>query len=134
MIYAKTFQVMTGRVATMEDNDMVADCLAVLEDLAGIKVDVEAFFHRMYRDVDKDKDEFLILQRLKHVEFLCRVTSPYARKHRGLMTFHKTFATKDTFVSINDSLKARIKTFPFIFYTAILLMFLCPFNLPTSAL
>ena len=33
-------------------------------------------------------------------EFLCTQTSNYTRKHRKLIRFHKTFTTKDTFVSI----------------------------------
>ena len=47
----------------------------------------------------------LTLQRLKFVGFLCTQTSNYTRKHRKLICFHKTFTTKDTFVSISDSIR-----------------------------
>ena len=47
----------------------------------------------------------LTLQRLKHVGFLCTFTSKYTRKYIRLMNFYKTFTTKDTFVSINDSIR-----------------------------
>ena len=39
----------------------------------------------------------------KAVGFLCTFTSKYTRKYIRLMSFHKTFITKDTFVSINDN-------------------------------
>ena len=48
---------------------------------------------------------WLTLQRLKHVGFLCTFTSNDTRKHRRLMSFHKTFTTKDTFVSISGSIR-----------------------------
>lgn len=48
---------------------------------------------------------FLTLQRLKHVGFLYKFTSKYTRKHMRLMNFYKTFTTKDTIVSINDSIR-----------------------------
>ena len=47
----------------------------------------------------------LTLQRLKHIGFLCTFTSSYTRKHRRLMSFHKTFTAKDTSVSISDSIR-----------------------------
>lgn len=47
----------------------------------------------------------LTLQRLKHVGFLCTFTSRYTRKHIRLMSFHKTFTTKDTIVSISDNIR-----------------------------
>ena len=47
----------------------------------------------------------LTLQRLKHVGFLYTFTSRYTRKHIRLMNFHKTFTTKDTIVSISDSIR-----------------------------
>ena len=51
------------------------------------------------------KIHFLTLQRLKHVGFLYTFTSKYTRKHIRLMNFYKTFTTKDTIVSINDSIR-----------------------------
>ena len=53
----------------------------------------------------------LTLQRLKHVGFLCTFTSKYTRKYIRLMSFHKTFITKDTFVSINDNIRLVSKPF-----------------------
>ena len=50
-------------------------------------------------------ETILTLQRLKHVGFLCTFTSKYTRKHIRLMSFHKTFTTKDTIVSISDSIR-----------------------------
>ena len=47
----------------------------------------------------------LTLQRLKHVGFLHTFTYKYTRKHIRLMSFYKTFTTKDTIVSINDSIR-----------------------------
>ena len=47
----------------------------------------------------------LTLQRLKHVGFLYTFTSKYTRKHIRLINFYKTFTTKDTIVSINDSIR-----------------------------
>ena len=47
----------------------------------------------------------LTLQRLKHVGFLYTFTSRYARKHMRLMSFYKTFTTKDTIASISDSMR-----------------------------
>ena len=50
-------------------------------------------------------NEQLTLQRLKHVGFLYTFTSKYTRKHIRLINFYKTFTTKDTIVSINDSIR-----------------------------
>ena len=67
----------------------------------------------------------LTLQRLKHVGFLCTFTSRYTRKHIRLMSFHKTFTTKDTIVSISDSIRLVSKPIFISFnYIAILLKFL----------
>ena len=51
----------------------------------------------------------LTLQRLKHVEFLYTFTSKYTRNHIRLINFYKTFTTKDTIVSINDSIRLMSK-------------------------
>ncbi len=56
----------------------------------------------------------LTLQWLNHIGFLCTFTSKYTRKHIRLMSFHKTFTIKDTFVSINDSIRLVSKPFAFI--------------------
>ena len=47
----------------------------------------------------------LTLQRLKHVGFLYTFTSRYTRKHIRLMSFYKTFTTKDAIASISDSIR-----------------------------
>ena len=47
----------------------------------------------------------LTLQRLKHVGFLYTFTSKYTRKHMRLMSFYKTFTTKDAIASISDSIR-----------------------------
>ena len=47
----------------------------------------------------------LTLQRLKHVGFLYTFTSKYTRKHIRLMSFYKTFTTKDAIASISDSIR-----------------------------
>ena len=54
-------------------------------------------------------DYVLTLQRLKLVGFLYTITFQYTR-HIRLMTFYKTFTTKDTTVSINDSMRLVSKT------------------------
>ena len=51
----------------------------------------------------------LTLQRLKLVGFLYTFTSQYTRKHTRLMNFYKTFTTKNTFVSLNDSIRLMSK-------------------------
>lgn len=51
----------------------------------------------------------LTLQRLKHVGFLYTFTSKYTRKHMRLMIFYKTFTTKDTIVSISNSIRLMSK-------------------------
>ena len=60
---------------------------------------------------ESEYKETLTLQRLKHVGFLCTFTSKYTRKYIRLMSFHKTFITKDTFVSINDNIRLVSKPF-----------------------
>ena len=47
----------------------------------------------------------LTLQRLKHVGVLYTFTSRYTRKHMRLMSFYKTFTTKDAIASISDSIR-----------------------------
>ena len=69
----------------------------------------------------------LTLQRLKHVGFLYTFTSKYTRKHIRLMKFYKTFTTKDTSVSINDSI--RLVSKPFIYSLFKLLYYLNSFYL-----
>ena len=64
----------------------------------------------------------LTLQRLKHVGFLYIFTSKYTRKHIRLMSFYKTFTTKDTIASINDSI--RLVSKPFIYFIFKLLYYL----------
>ena len=64
----------------------------------------------------------LTLQRLKHVGFLYTFTSRYTRKHMRLMSFYKTFTTKDTIASINDSI--RLVSKPFIYSLFKLLYYL----------
>ena len=64
----------------------------------------------------------LTLQRLKHVGFLYTFTSKYTRKHIRLMKFYKTFTTKDTSVSISDSI--RLVSKPFIYSLFKLLYYL----------
>ena len=64
----------------------------------------------------------LTLQRLKHVGFLYTFTSKYTLKHIRLMKFYKTFTTKDTSVSINDSI--RLVSKPFIYSLFKLLYYL----------
>ena len=58
---------------------------------------------------------FLTLQRLKRVGFLYIFTSKYTRKYVRLMSFYKTFTTKDTIASINDSI--RLVSKPFIYFS-----------------
>ena len=65
---------------------------------------------------------YLTLQRLKHVGFLYTFTSKYTRKHIRLMKFYKTFTTKDTSVSISDSI--RLVSKPFIYSLFKLLYYL----------
>ena len=56
--------------------------------------------------VDHASIEYILtLQRLKHVGFLYTFTSKHTRKHIRLINFYKTFTTKDTNVSINDSIR-----------------------------
>lgn len=64
----------------------------------------------------------LTLQRLKHIGFLYIFTSKYTRKHIRLMSFYKTFTTKDTIASINDSI--RLVSKPFIYSIFKLLYYL----------
>ena len=64
---------------------------------------------------DQDVDVVLTLQRLKHVGFLYIFTSKYTRKYMRLMSFYKTFTTKDTIASINDSI--RLVSKPFIYFS-----------------
>ena len=64
----------------------------------------------------------LTLQRLKHVGFLYTFTSKYTRKHIRLMKFYKTFTTKNTSVSISDSI--RLVSKPFIYSLFKLLYYL----------
>ena len=66
--------------------------------------------------------KYLTLQRLKHIGFLYTFTSKYTRKHIRLMNFYKTFTTKDTIVSINDSI--RLVSKPFIYSLFKLLYYL----------
>ena len=66
--------------------------------------------------------DVLTLQRLKHVGFLYTFTSKYTLKHIRLMKFYKTFTTKDTSVSINDSI--RLVSKPFIYSLFKLLYYL----------
>lgn len=67
-------------------------------------------------------DSTLTLQRLNHVGFLYIFTSKYTRKHIRLMSFYKTFTTKDTIASINDSI--RLVSKPFIYSIFKLLYYL----------
>ena len=73
---------------------------------------------------------FLTLQRLKHVGFLYTFTSKYTRKHIRLMNFHKTFTTKDTIVSIGDSIRLVSKPlyiiyFKFLYYLNFYFQLIC---------
>ena len=64
-----------------------------------------ARWNELYGKGEKVSKVILTLQRLKHVGFLYTFTSKYTRKHIRLMSFYKTFTTKDTIVSINDSIR-----------------------------
>lgn len=68
---------------------------------------------------------YLTLQRLKHVGFLYTFTSKYTRKHIRLMNFYKTFTTKDTSVSISDSIRLVSKPF---MYTLFKLLYYLNFS------
>jgi len=58
-----------------------------------------------WTELKLDDTAFLTLQRLKHVGFLYTFTSKYTRKHIRLMSFYKTFTTKDAIASISDSIR-----------------------------
>ena len=67
------------------------------------------------KDFIRKADIVLTLQRLKHAGFLYTSSSKYTRKHIRLMNLYKTFTIKDTFVSINDSI--RLVSKPFIYFS-----------------
>ena len=69
----------------------------------------------------------LTLQQVNYVGFLYTFTFQYTRKHIRLMKFYKTFTTKDTIVSINDSI--RLVSKPFIYFLFKLLYYLNSFYL-----
>lgn len=92
-------------------------CLLI--NVKTIRIPKPSLYHKCSPRLEKS---FLTLQRLKHVEFLYIFTSKYARKHIRLMSFYKTFTTKDTIASINDSI--RLVSKPFIYSIFKLLYYL----------
>ena len=72
------------------------------------------YMSKLMYPTDINNNMPLILQRLKRVGFLYIFTSKYTRKHIRLMSFYKTFTTKDTIASINDSI--RLVSKPFIYF------------------
>ena len=65
---------------------------------------LQASLYAYLLNVDK-----LTLQRPKHVGFSYTFTSRYTRKHIRLMSFYKTFTTKDAMASISDSIRLMSK-------------------------
>ena len=78
------------------NSTMIHTNIPMYNQIYGFDLDVE--FEKMH-------DNYLTLQRLKHVGFLYIFTSKYTQKYIRLMSFYKTFTTKDTSVSISDSIR-----------------------------
>ena len=48
IVYAKAFRAVNGRAVEIDSNEQAEMVLLAMEDLSGIKVDIEDFFKRLY--------------------------------------------------------------------------------------
>lgn len=63
-LYVKAFYIANGRTMPVEDNEEARTLLLILEDVSGVKVNLEDFFKRLYRYEDGE-------EHTHHIKYLC---------------------------------------------------------------